>query len=193
MIVTAILTVVVSGFFPGRVGSQDQIRQVETPLSLYPNIETIGVTLKGVSLSKTAELMYRQSGETNWHTGHALVRIPDGRLVSSLFGLSPATSYEVKVLNGSTEVSGSISTRPNELQFTPLTILHVNDDAPTGGDGSVNAPFNTIQEAVNQARILVWQAFSIRMRQRSISVMIRKTGNIKVSFPLIPVLFRIML
>ncbi len=150
-LITAILAIIISGFFIGRVGTQDQIGQVDTPLSLYPNIETIGVTLNGVNLPKTAELMYRQSGETNWHTGHSLVRIPDGRLVGSLFGLSPATSYEVKVLNGMTEVSASIMTQPNELPITPSSILHVNDDAPAGGDGSVDAPFNKIQDAVKHA------------------------------------------
>lgn len=147
--VTAIMALSLSGVFIGRVG--DQIIQVENPLSLYPNIETIGVTLNGVSLPNTAQMMYRQSGEAIWHNGHPLVRIPDGRLVGSLFGLSPATSYEVKVLNGSAEVSRSITTQPNELPFTPLSILHVNDDAPAGGDGSVNAPFNRIQDAVNRA------------------------------------------
>jgi hypothetical protein len=151
MTFTTLIAVIVSGFFIGAVGSQDQIGQVETPLRLYPNIETMGVTLKGVNLPRTAELMYRQSGETNWRKGQPLVRIPDGRLVGSLFGLSPATSYEIKVLNGATEVSGSSATQWDELQFTPSVILHVNDDAASGGDGSENAPFKTIQEAVNHA------------------------------------------
>ncbi|MBI5962595.1 MAG: hypothetical protein HY863_03900 [Chloroflexi bacterium] len=121
-------------------------------LNLYPNIETIGVVVSGISLPKKAGLMYRQSGETNWRTGHPLMRIDDGRLVGSLFGLSPSTSYEIKVLDGgATEISGSITTQPNELQFTPANILHVNDDAPAGGDGSAAAPFKTIQEGINRA------------------------------------------
>ena len=95
--------------------------------------------------------MYRQSSETTWHTGHPLMRIDDGRLVGSLFGLSPATSYSIKVLDGTTEISGSITTQPNELQFIPSVVLHVNDDAPAGGDGSAAAPFRTIQEGVNHA------------------------------------------
>jgi hypothetical protein len=47
---TAIVAVVISGFSIGRVGNQN-------PLSLYPNIETIGVTLNGANLPKTAGLM----------------------------------------------------------------------------------------------------------------------------------------
>ena len=120
-------------------------------LDLYPNIETVGVVVSGADLPSKANLMYRQSGETTWRTGHPLMRIGDGRLVGSLFGLSPFTSYEVKVLDGATEISGSTTTQPNELQFTPTTTVFVNDNAPSGGDGTSTAPFQTIQEAVNHA------------------------------------------
>lgn len=120
-------------------------------LDLIPNIETIGVVVSGVGLPKTAELQYRQNGEANWRTGHPLVSIDDGRLVGSLFGLFPSTSYEIKVLDGTAEISGSTITQPVELQFTPSIVLHVNDDAPASGDGSIAAPFKTIQEAVNRA------------------------------------------
>lgn len=150
-IVTALIAVVMSGVSIGRAGNQNQMNAIENQLTLYPNIETAGVVLNGTSLPKTAPLMYRQSGETNWQEGHPLFRIDDGRLVGSLFGLSPVTTYDVKVVSGSTEISGSVTTQPTELQFTPSTILHVDVDAPAGGDGAVNAPFNTIQAAVNQA------------------------------------------
>jgi hypothetical protein len=150
-IVTVLISVVISGVFIGGVGNQNQINTVENQLMLYPNIETAGVVLNGVSLPKSAHLMYRQNGETNWRAGHPLFRIDDGRLVGSLFGLSPVTLYEAKVVSGSTELSGFFTTQADELQFTPSTILHVNANAPSGGDGAVNAPFNTIQAAVNQA------------------------------------------
>ncbi|MCJ7434295.1 MAG: cadherin domain-containing protein, partial [Anaerolineales bacterium] len=122
-----------------------------TKLNLIPNIETIGVVVSGANLPVKADLMYRQSSETIWHSGHPLMRIDDGRLIGSLFGLSPATSYDIKVLDGSAEISGSITTQPDGLQFTPSVIVHVNDDAPSGGDGSAAAPFKTIQEGVNHA------------------------------------------
>ena len=144
-----LLTVIISGIFIGRVGNQ--MGTVEIPLRLYPNIETMGVAVSGVNLPQTAQLMYRQSGETNWRAGHPLVRIGDGRLIGSLFGLSPSTTYEVKVVAGTTELIGSMTTQPDELQFTPSRILHVDDNAPSGGDGSATAPFKTIQEAVNRA------------------------------------------
>lgn len=141
-----LLTILISGIFMGRVGNQ-----TAALLLLYPNIETMGVALTGVNLPPTGQLLYRQSGETDWRAGHPLVRIPDGRLIGSLFGLSPATTYDVKVVAGTTELTGSMTTQPDELQFTPARVLHVDDNAAAGGDGSAAAPFKTIQEAVNQA------------------------------------------
>ncbi len=123
-----------------------------TKLDLYANIETVGVVVTGANLPTAANLMYRQSGETAWHTGHPLVRIGSSRLVGSLFGLPASTSYDIKVLNGSTEIGGSTTTQPDELQFTPSAILHVNAAASPGGDGSSAAPYKTIQEAANHAK-----------------------------------------
>src|SRR5215207_1585522 len=84
--VVAIIAVIVSGFLIGRPGTS--IRIVENPLSLYANIETVGVVVSGAGLATTGQLLYRRSGETAWQAGHPLTRIDDGRLVGSLFGLS---------------------------------------------------------------------------------------------------------
>ncbi len=143
-----IAVVVSSAFTPENNAAASSFTQI----NLYPNIETAGVAVSGVDLPKTAQLLYRQSGEVNWRTGHMLMRIDDGRLVGSLFGLSPSTTYEVKVMDGANEVTGSLVTQPNELQYNPTTILRVDDDAAPGGDGSIAAPFKTIQEAVNRAQ-----------------------------------------
>ena len=111
-----------------------------TQLNLYPNIETVGVVVSGTDLPRNANLLYRKSGETTWRNGHPLMRIDDGRLAGSLFSLAPSTNYEIKVLDGATEISGSVTTQANDLQFTPTVVLHVNDDAPAGGDGPVHRP-----------------------------------------------------
>jgi hypothetical protein len=120
-------------------------------ISLYPNIETVGVVVSGTSLPAVAELLYRASGEPNWRMGHPLMRIGDGRLVGSLFELSPATSYDVKARDGATEINGFVTTQPDQLPFAPANILHVNAGAAAGGNGSATAPFRTIQEGVNHA------------------------------------------
>ncbi len=124
---------------------------VFTGINFVSNIETIGVAVSGTGLPPTVELSYRQSSESLWRSGHRLIRIDDGRLIGSLFNLSPSTSYDVRVFDGSSEIIGSINTQPDQLSFTPVVILHVNDDALPGGDGSAAAPFRTIQEAVNRA------------------------------------------
>ena len=152
LLVLSILSVNL-GFIDTASAGESRVNFLATfsQLNLYPNIETIGVVVSGTNLPIRADLKYRQSNETNWRTGHPLVRIDDGRLVGSLFGLSPSTSYEIKVLDGATEISGLIATQPNDLQFTPSNIIHINDDAPAGGDGSSSAPFTTIQEGINRA------------------------------------------
>src|SRR5690242_10937658 len=63
-----------------------------TTINFVSNIETIGVAVSGSGLPSTAQLSYRRSGEALWHPGHGLVRIDDGRLIGSLFNLSPATA-----------------------------------------------------------------------------------------------------
>ena len=102
---------------------------VFTTIDFVSNIETIGVAVSGTGLPSTAQLSYRRSGEALWHAGHRLMRMDDGRLIGSLFNLSPATSYDVRVSDGSSEINGSVSTQPDQLSFTPSVILHVNDDA----------------------------------------------------------------
>ncbi len=122
-----------------------------TGLNLQANIETAGVVASGSNLSPSAELFYRQTGTIDWRRGHPLKRIDDGRLVGSLFGLSSSTSYDVRVVDGGSEIAGVVVTQPDEIPFTPIIILRVNDDAAPGGNGSITAPYRTIQEAVNVA------------------------------------------
>ena len=122
-----------------------------TQLNLYPNIETVGVVVSGDTLPSSAHLIYRKSGESIWHSGHPLILIDDGRLVGSLFDLDPETSYEIKVIDGGSEISGTITTQPDELLFTPSATLYVDDDAPPGGNGSQAMPFQTIQAGVSNA------------------------------------------
>ena len=119
--------------------------------SLHANIETIGVIVSGQNLPSSAELMYRQADDSEWKRGHPLMNVEEKHLVGSLFDLTASTTYEVKVTDGETEISGFVTTQPNQLQFTPTRVLYVNADAAPGGDGSVAAPFQTIQAGVNLA------------------------------------------
>ncbi len=107
--------------------------------------------VSGADLPKSAELFYRANSEINWRPAHRLMRIDDGRLVGSLFNLSPSTTYQIKVSDGINEITGSVTTQPDQLSFKPATILYVNAKASANGDGSAAAPYRTIQEAVNRA------------------------------------------
>lgn len=120
-------------------------------IEFVANIETIGVAVSGTGLPATAELFYRISGEMEWRNGHPLMRIKDGRLIGSLFDLLPDTTYEIFAFDGTNQVSGSVTTQPELLSFTPASTLYVDDDAGMDGDGSIVLPFRTIQEAVNRA------------------------------------------
>lgn len=126
-------------------------RAAFSQIQLIPNIETIGVVLSGDNLPARASLFFRRAGESAWREAHPLVLMKDGRLAGSLFSLAPSTDYEVKVSDGVSEITGTARTQPETPAFAPSTILYVDDDAAPGGDGSVSAPFKTIQEAVNKA------------------------------------------
>ena len=143
------LLVFLLGFVPKVVFSAE--RGSFEKLGLYANIETIGVVLSGVNLPENAKLLYRQSEEATWRIGHPLMRIDDGRLVGSLFELLPSTSYIIKIVDDTREISGSVITQPENFSFNPSTVLYVDDDAKPGGDGSVLAPYISIQEGVNNA------------------------------------------
>jgi hypothetical protein len=146
-----LVSLLANGTFSPALASNHSISTF-SKLTLYANIETVGIVVTGSNLPQTAEVLYRQENDAEWHSGHPLIHVGSGQLIGSLFGLSPSISYAIKVIDGSTEISGAVLTQSNELQFVPSNILHVDDNAPAGGNGSNASPFRTIQEAVRQAR-----------------------------------------
>lgn len=128
-------------------------------LSLYPNIETIGVIVDGGGLPGVAAVFYREAGTAAWSEAHPLVLIDDGRLAGSLFWLDEDAEYEVHVVGTGVDTCGSVRTQPDELSFTPSSTVWVDAGASPGGDGSEGSPFQTIQEGVDTAgpgtRVLV--------------------------------------
>ena len=150
LVTVLLLAALLLGFLPG-TSAQAAGAAAFTRLDLVANIETVGVLVSGTGLPKTATLMYQKSGETDWRAAHPMLLSNNTRLVGSLFGLAPSTQYNIKVMDGATEISGSVTTQPEELQFVPAGILYVDDDAAAGGDGSKSRPFKTIQEGVNRA------------------------------------------
>ena len=99
-----------------------------TQMDLYANIETIGVIVSGTSLPTTATLEYKEAGGT-WQTGHPLILIDGSRLAGSLFYLKANTSYEIKVTNGSDEITETVSTQVDNIVFTPSSIIYIDASA----------------------------------------------------------------
>jgi hypothetical protein len=120
------------------------------PLALHPNIHTIGVVFDGVA-GETAEIYYRSVGAPYWMKGHDAVRIPDGRLVSSVFYLKPDRHIEVMLRNDDTVACGTTTTQKAVLDHETVRTLYVDSGADPGGDGREAAPFATISQAVNAA------------------------------------------
>ena len=149
-IITTIIIALNTGL-PSSAPVHAQTQTIFTNLDLHANIETIGIIVSGQDLPSSAELMYRQGNDSEWKRGHPLMNIEEKYLVGSLFDLSASTAYEVKVTEGATEITGFVTTQPEQLQFTPSRILYVDDDAAPGGDGSATAPFQTIQAGLNLA------------------------------------------
>lgn len=127
-------------------------------IELIANIETIGIIVSGDSLPNAATLEYR-SGSGNWRTGHPLCKIGVDSLAGSLFDLAENTPYEVRVSNGSYQISGVTTTQVESLVFVPTTTIYVDAAAAPGGDGSQAAPFQRIQDGLDDAvagsRVLV--------------------------------------
>jgi len=150
-----------SGASGGSAGATERCDGGTGNLDLLANVETIGVVVAGTGLPETAELSYREAGagSDDWRAGHPMLRIDDGRLASSLFGLQADTDYEVRVVGGGVEACAAVRTQPEALSFSAGQTLHVDASAPAGGDGSEGSPFNSIQAAVDAAgpgtRVLV--------------------------------------
>lgn len=122
-----------------------------TRIDLVANIETIGIIVSGTDLPGTATLMYQQDGSPDWRVAHPMLLSSNTRLVGSLFDLLPATRYNIKVMDGVNEISGSATTQPEDPQFSPTQTLYVDAAAAAGGDGSKDRPFKNIQEGVDHA------------------------------------------
>lgn len=140
--------------------SESRVHAAFSQLSIYANIQTIGLVISGISLPTEATLEYRQAGDEGaWKTGHPLTLIDDGRLVGTIFDLHPATIYDVKISYGTDIITGITTTQVDKLLFIPSNTVHVAATAPSGGDGTAIAPFQTIQEGVDAAtngtRILI--------------------------------------
>jgi hypothetical protein len=107
----------------------------------------------------TASLEWRLAGGGVFQAAHPLIRIDATHFVGSLFALSPATAYEVRVtladpdgVSGGNPATAALATRSDTLPEPTGGTLYV---APGGDDGNAGTdpahPLRTIQRAADLA------------------------------------------
>jgi len=125
-------------------------------LELYPTYHCVGVRVSGVAGELAGHrLQFRRAGESEWREGHPLTPLRGGRLVGSIFSLTPGTEYEVQVgltLGGGPRVvlSGSVRTRSERFPGGSGRTHYVSPQGDDGAEGSREHPFKTIQHAAEQ-------------------------------------------
>ena len=129
---------------------------VGASLDLYPTFHCLGVRVSDVDGQLAAHrLEYRRTGEAGWREGHPLTPLPGGRLVGSIFSLTPGTEYEVQVTltpkEGAAVVrSGSVRTRSEHFPSARGHTYYVSPEGDDEAEGSREHPFKTIQHAAEQ-------------------------------------------
>jgi hypothetical protein len=132
-------------------------------LSGYGTLEAGGVvaTISGdTDRDANLALLWRAQGEPAFRSGHPLVRIDATRFVGSLFALTPATRYDVRVVlidpdgvGASATLDAAFSTRADGLPEPTLRTLYV---APGGSDSngglSPGDAWLTLQHAADLAQ-----------------------------------------
>ena len=125
-------------------------------IDAYGNFHAAGVVaeISGDSNGNARATLEVRPSAGDWAMQHPLVRIGD-RLVGSLFGLEPASAYDVRVTlvdpdgTAGSPMEASLVTRDDSPFVPDGDTIHVS--AGASGDGSEANPFGTIQEAVDVA------------------------------------------
>ena len=110
--------------------------------SPYPTLENLSFEwlIEGDdNLNSVVTISYRKKGESSWNAGMPLRRVPAGENVKfrwqnkhagSLFGLTPGTRYEVKLIlndpdGGAAEKTIEVNTRPEPLVTSAARIIDI--------------------------------------------------------------------
>jgi hypothetical protein len=148
-------------FFLFATGASPQKKVSLISVTGSGNFQTGGVlvTVNGDSnRNASVTLEWRVAGGT-YQPGHPLIRVDSTHFVGSVFQLTQATTYDVRVtfsdpdgVSGSSTAVTQVQTRADALVEPTLRTLYV---APTGDDAnpgtSSTAPLRTIQRAADLA------------------------------------------
>ncbi|MCC7536161.1 MAG: DUF1565 domain-containing protein, partial [Deltaproteobacteria bacterium] len=141
---------------PRRARAQDAVtvRDVEARPTLHH--AGIVVTLEGDDDGDATGRLEIGASPESLREAHPLVRVAGGRLVGSLFGLVPGTTYAVRVHvddpDGGAEMRDlEVATRAEPARSFAGRTLQVAPGGSDTGDGTSSSPFATITHAVSQA------------------------------------------
>jgi Right handed beta helix region len=143
--------------------SHAQISATLQALEGYGNLETAGAvaTLVGDSdRDSTLQIEWRRQGEPTFKLAHSGVRFDATHLASSLFGLMPASSYELRAtlsdpdgVTGANMLMANFTTRADALIEPSLRTLYVAPSGLDTNDGLTPATaVKTIQRSANLAQ-----------------------------------------
>ncbi|MCC7297828.1 MAG: hypothetical protein IT244_05795, partial [Bacteroidia bacterium] len=139
-----------------------QISQAQSKLNLYPNYNTIGITVllnTGVSDSAYGNCFYRIKENGNWQpwkTGFELARTTNKQYGGCVFHTTPGKEYMVRTVLklGQTVVSDlidSTTTRPEIENKTALRTFYVSPNG-SGVSQTRNTPGTLNQSLLNQLK-----------------------------------------
>ena len=116
-----------------------------TTMTITPSYASLGIVIKSTgdeNRNAVGKLAWRAVGESKWHTGHYPLRIRRDRWATSVFFLTEAREYEVRVTF--TDPDG-VTRQPSPQKVHTLDsrfpvgggkTYYANPTAPAGGDGS---------------------------------------------------------
>jgi hypothetical protein len=125
-VVTAALALIAS-----LSAAPSSISEVKT----YGNFETAGVMIKveGMDSDESATVEYRKTGEVAFTRGHDFIKYDGNHMATSLFGLAPGNSYDLKVTlfdpDGTTGVNPGLASVATKAEYSlpqPLRVVKVS-------------------------------------------------------------------
>ncbi len=159
----ALIPLLAVGLLIGVPAARAQNAVTLDSVSLYPNLNTVGVTASfsgDDNGDARATLTYAPVGSAEVWPGHPLVRLSGGRFVGSVFYLEPGTEYDVTVVVTDPDNGGA-----DEILTERVTTRADAPPTPTGGElwvdgasgsdsnpGTQGQPLATIQAALELAQ-----------------------------------------
>ncbi len=82
----------------------------QSTVTIVPTFQSLGIYWQHSQGSSTAQVQYRPSGTTTWHTAHPMWYAGNSEYRSSIVLLNPGTTYEVRLTLGTSSVTTTATT-----------------------------------------------------------------------------------